>query len=182
MRHLKFNKDIRIDNNEDINKSPYISARQVFGAFKRSNEGVLIVNDLIRKQLYMCPMCKCSLYSQSYEIDHIIPIILIPSWKAHMVTSACNLMVLCKTCNKQKSSKVKGNYYYMFHREQVCYGSYFSEDIYKEYSKTIKALTSNKCKDLELQQRWNRDIIILNRPINQVIDERLILEVDIIDG
>lgn len=180
MKHLKFSKDIKID--RDIDNYPYISARQVFGAFKKSNEGVLILNDLIRKQLYICPICKCSLQNKEIEIDHIIPITLIPSWKTYMVTNGNNLMVLCKVCNKQKSSKVNGSYYYLFHREQLCYGPYYSKDIYKEYSKTIKALVKNKYSISEIQQRWNRDMILINRPINQVVEERLIMEVDIIDG
>lgn len=179
MKHLIFKKDVgRTD--EEVEEVETISARQIFGAFRKSNEGCLILNKLIRKQLYICPFCKVPLSNRNYDIDHIIPIVLIPSWKSYLVTSETNLMVLCSDCNKSKSSKYEGSYKLYFHREEYSKDTFYSKDIYKDYTKLVKDLVKNKCNDKDLQQRWNRDLIILNQPINQIIDKRLILEVDII--
>ena len=180
MQHLIFKKDVG-RNNKEINETENISARQVFGAFKKSNEGYLILNKLIRKQLYICPICKSSLTNKKFEIDHIIPIVLIPSWKSHLVTCEDNLMVLCSHCNKSKSSKYEGYYKLYFHRENYYENNkIYSKDIYKDYNKLIKTLIKNMCDDKDLQQRWNRDLIILNQPLNFIIEKRLILEVDIV--
>lgn len=179
MKHLKFKKDVgRIS--EEVEEVESVSARQIFGAFKRSNEGYLILNKLIRKQLYICPICKSLLNNKSFEIDHIIPIVLIPSWKSHLVTCETNLMVLCSHCNKHKSSKYEGHYKLFFHREEYYKDTIYSKNIYKDYTNLIKTLIKNKCDDKDLQQRWNRDLIILNQPLTQVVEKRLIVEVDIV--
>lgn len=181
MKHLKFRKDVtRLDEGEIDCKENNISARQVFSAFRKSNEGSLLVSNIARRQLYLCPICKSSLSKGKHEVDHIIPIVLIPSWKPHLVTDESNLMVLCESCNRSKSSIVSGTYRLVFHREQISMAPFYSEDIYKDYIKLIKTLSKGVYRDRSMQQRWNRDVILLNQPINKIIDERLILEVEIL--
>lgn len=181
-KHLRFSRDPKTKGEEDLSIDKFISARQVFSAFRRSNEGCLMVSGLMRRQLYLCPYCKCSLSGKSYEVDHIIPITLIPSWSPQLVTSESNLMVLCQECNKKKSSKLEGYYRLVFHREGFIKEPLWSSDIYKEYGSMVKKLVKGNYSDIGLQQMWNRDVLILNRPLSQVVDERLVVEVEVINN
>lgn len=79
--------------------------RQLFGNWRRSTEGTMIIAQLLRETLYLCPRCKANLRDTGYEVDHIKPLALLNKDEYHLITNVNNLVVLCPTCNKKKGKK-----------------------------------------------------------------------------
>jgi hypothetical protein len=81
--------------------------RSKFNNWKRSREAWEISRSLIRKSLYLCPICKQPLSLGEGHLFHIIPIKLL---KVHnsitLVTNELNLLYSCKSCNLRQGTNI----------------------------------------------------------------------------
>jgi len=115
--------------------------RQIFGDFRKSLEGNILVKDLYSSQLGLCYICKCTMKVDNYDIDHIIPLSLInKDRQAHLITSSDNLRLSCSHCNRSKKSKLPAVYSIFFtnNPNKKWYG--VSLDVYKTFKEINKAL------------------------------------------
>lgn len=80
--------------------------RSKFNTWKRSREAFEVSRSLIRKALYLCPICKTKLSLGEGHLFHIIPIkLLAKSNGLSLISSEDNLLYSCKSCNlKQRDS------------------------------------------------------------------------------
>lgn len=80
--------------------------RSKFNTWKRSREAFEVSRSLIRKALYLCPICKAQLSLGEGHLFHIIPIKLLSEKnEIKLVISESNLLYSCKICNlKQKDN------------------------------------------------------------------------------
>jgi len=155
----------------------YISPRIGFSSFKRSYEGYEVKKELMKKQCGLCVLCTQPYTWDELELDHIIPLVLIPKGKEHYVTNIYNLQLSCSKCNKKKGTVYKGNYALRYVRNKSYILQDYSEDIYKQYKRIIKELIEDKYKNERIQQLWNRECIIHNKKISTIKEERLIFDI-----
>lgn len=155
----------------------YTTPRKAFSSFKRSNEGYSLKKHLITKQCSLCIICKKVCIWEELELDHIIPLVLIPKGSEYLVTYNKNIQLICSHCNKKKGTKYSGTYRIRTSDNKKVLLEDFSEDIYKSYKGIIKELCSNKYKNKEIQQYWNRQLILLNTNLKAIKDKRLIIDV-----
>lgn len=81
--------------------------RSKFNTWKRSREAFEVSRSLIRKALYLCPICKSSLSLGEGHLFHIIPIKLLSEKnEINLVISESNLLYSCKTCNLKQRDKI----------------------------------------------------------------------------
>ena len=81
--------------------------RSRFNTWKRSREAFEVRN-LIRKALYLCPICRISLSLGEGHLFHIIPIKLLSNTGKciSLVSLEDNLLYSCKTCNLKQRDKI----------------------------------------------------------------------------
>ncbi len=81
--------------------------RSKFNTWKRSREAFEVSRSLIRKSLYLCPICKISLSLGEGHLFHIIPIRLLKEHNAiTLVTNELNLLYSCKPCNLKQGTSI----------------------------------------------------------------------------
>ena|SRR4028118_651539 len=81
--------------------------RQRFNTWKRSREASEVSRSLIRKALYLCPICRNPLSLGEGHLFHIIPIKLLSQNNCmSLVSSEYNLLYSCKKCNLQQRSEI----------------------------------------------------------------------------
>jgi hypothetical protein len=74
-------------------------SRQLYNRWIKTIEGRIIKRIKVGEQLGLCPHCLSPL-GTDYELDHILPI----SQGGHP-TSIDNLIVICRSCNRQKGKR-----------------------------------------------------------------------------
>ena len=82
--------------------------RSRFNTWKRSREAFEVSRSLIRKALYLCPICRISLSLGEGHLFHIIPIKLLSTTGncINLVSLEDNLLYSCKTCNLKQRDKI----------------------------------------------------------------------------
>lgn len=81
--------------------------REKFNTWKRSREAWEVSRSLIRKALYLCPICRNSLSLGEGHLFHIIPIKLLSQNNCmSLVSSEYNLLYSCKKCNLKQRDKI----------------------------------------------------------------------------
>ena len=82
--------------------------RSRFNTWKKSREAFEISRSLIRKALYLCPICRISLSLGEGHLFHIIPIKLLSTTGncINLVSLEDNLLYSCKTCNLKQRDKI----------------------------------------------------------------------------
>ncbi|MEI2419544.1 HNH endonuclease [Arthrospira platensis SPKY2] len=154
-----------------------ISPRVLFSSFKRSNEGYMIKSRLNRIQCNICCLCIKPFKWSELELDHIIPLVLIPSGYENLITSSNNLQLICSNCNKKKGTKYEGEYLIRNRINNEFIKEDYSKDIYKDYKSLISNLINNKYENKKIQSIWNRNLIKMNEDLKKVKQERLIFDI-----
>lgn len=79
-----------------------------FNTWKRSREAFEVSRSLIRKALYLCPICKTSLSLGEGHLFHITPIKLLSTKSncINLVSLKDNLLYSCKKCNLKQRDKI----------------------------------------------------------------------------
>jgi 5-methylcytosine-specific restriction endonuclease McrA len=81
--------------------------RSKFNTWKRSREAFEVSRSLIRKALYLCPICKFPISLGEGHLFHIIPIKLLSEKnEISLVISESNLLYSCKTCNLKQRDNI----------------------------------------------------------------------------
>lgn len=82
--------------------------RSRFNTWKRSREAFEVSRSLIRKALYLCPICRISLSLGEGHLFHIIPIKLLSTTGncINLVSLEDNLLYSCKRCNLKQRDKI----------------------------------------------------------------------------
>ena len=82
--------------------------RSRFNIWKRSREAFEVSRSLIRRALYLCPICRISLSLGEGHLFHIIPIKLLSTTGncINLVSLEDNLLYSCKTCNLKQRDKI----------------------------------------------------------------------------
>ena len=82
--------------------------RSRFNTWKRSREAFEVSRSLIRKALYLCPICRISLSLGEGHLFHIIPIKLLSTTGncINLVSLEDNLLYSCKKCNLKQRDKI----------------------------------------------------------------------------
>ena len=82
--------------------------RSRFKTWKKSREAFEVSRSLIRKALYLCPICRISLSLGEGHLFHIIPIKLLSTTGncINLVSLEDNLLYSCKTCNLKQRDKI----------------------------------------------------------------------------
>ena len=82
--------------------------RSRFNTWKKSREAFEVSRSLIRRALYLCPICRISLSLGEGHLFHIIPIKLLSTTGncINLVSLEDNLLYSCKTCNLKQRDKI----------------------------------------------------------------------------
>lgn len=82
--------------------------RSRFNTWKRSREAFEVSRSLIRKSLYLCPICKTPLSLGEGHLFHIIPIKLLATTGncINLVSLEDNLLYSCKSCNLKQRDRI----------------------------------------------------------------------------
>ena len=82
--------------------------RSRFNTWKRSREAFEVSRSLIRRALYLCPICRISLSLGEGHLFHIIPIKLLSTTGncINLVSLEDNLLYSCKRCNLKQRDKI----------------------------------------------------------------------------
>ena len=82
--------------------------RSRFNTWKKSREAFEVSRSLLRKALYLCPICRISLSLGEGHLFHIIPIKLLSTTGncINLVSLEDNLLYSCKTCNLKQRDKI----------------------------------------------------------------------------
>lgn len=82
--------------------------RARFNTWKKSREAFEVSRSLIRKALYLCPICKSSLSLGEGHLFHIISIKLLATTGncINLVSLEDNLLYSCKKCNLKQRDKI----------------------------------------------------------------------------
>lgn len=86
----------------------YEKYRSRFNTWKKSREAFEVSRSLIRKALYLCPICKIPLSLGEGHLFHIIPIKLLATTGncINLVSLEDNLLYSCKSCNLKQRDKI----------------------------------------------------------------------------
>ena len=87
---------------------PKCKYRSRFNTWKRSREAFEVTRSLIRKALYLCPICKSPLSLGEGYLFHIIPIKLLSTTGncINLVSLEDNLLYSFKKCNLKQRDKI----------------------------------------------------------------------------
>lgn len=92
---------------KEDNNNNHQTYRQLFGNFRKSNEGRDVKSMLYREQLFCCCSCMKSFDIHRLEMHHLKPISLLEKELDLInVTAKSNLVLLCRSCNAKQSNKV----------------------------------------------------------------------------
>ena len=82
--------------------------RSRFNTWKRSREAFEVTRNLIKKALYLCPICRLPLSLGEGHLFHIIPIKLLFTTGncINLVSLEDNLLYSCKICNLKQRDKI----------------------------------------------------------------------------
>lgn len=81
--------------------------RSRFNTWKRSREAWEVSRSLIRKSLYLCPICRLPLSLGEGHLFHIIPIKLLSTYNCiSLVSNELNLLYSCKSCNLRQRTDI----------------------------------------------------------------------------
>lgn len=81
--------------------------RSRFNTWKRSREAFEVSRSLIRKSLYLCPICKLPLSLGEGHLFHIIPIKLLSNYNCiSLASNELNLLYSCKSCNLRQGTTI----------------------------------------------------------------------------